>query len=152
MSRFPTPEPALYEWHSAAMRGEKVPIWEGEPRCGWFVRSFADRGVLYPGMIFVEREICEETGELLSDEKLRCVVAQPGDGWPSIAGHECDAYEEWLYLAKRPISKEEYTALMTQVLFSEKYVGPSRAYVRWLDPKEVAGDFLRYQGAVTNGA
>lgn len=144
--RTPTPESELYDWHRRALAGESPPVWEGEPMCGWFVRSFSDRGVLYPAMIFCEREICEETGELLSDERLRCIVARPGDGWPSVAGHEADAFDEWLYLAKRPVSKEEYTALMTQVLFSHKYTGPSRAFVRWLDPKEIAGDFFRYQG------
>lgn len=135
------------------MAGEKVPVWEGEPRCGWFVRSYSDRGILYPAVILMEREICEETGELLSDERLRCIVAKPGDGWPSIAGHEVDVWDEWLYLAKRPISKEEYHILAQQVLFSERYVGPTRAFVRWFDEREIAGDFFRYsQQGVTDAA
>ncbi len=146
--RTPTPESELYDWHRRALAGEKPPVWEAEPQCGWFVRSFSDRGTLFPAMIFVEREICEETGELLSDEKLRCITAQPGDGWPSIAGHDVDPYETWIDLAKRPISKEEYHCLMHQVLFSEKYIGPIRAFVRWFDEREIAGDFFRYQGVL----
>ena len=149
MTRTPTPEAVLYDWHARAMRGEKMPVWEGEPQCGWFCRSFSDRGILYPAMICMERDICEETGELLSDERLRCIVARPGDGWPTVAGHDADPHDEWLYLAKRPISKEEYHVLMQQVLFSDRYIGPSRAFVRWFDAREVAGDFFRYsnQGA-----
>jgi len=103
-------------------------------------------------MIYMDQNVCEETGELLSDERLRCVVARPGDGWPSVAGHEADPYEEWVYLAKRPIAKDEYLALMAQVLFSHKYVGPSRPFVRWFDEKEQAGDFFRYQGGFHSGA
>lgn len=150
MSRAPTPEAVLYDWHSRAMRGEKQPVHESEPHCGWFVRSFSDRGLLYPAMIYMDQNICEETGELLSDERLRCLVARPGDAWPSVAGHEVDPYEEWAYLAKRPIAREEYHILMQQVLFSDKYVGPIRAFVRWFDEREIACDFFRYQG-VLNG-
>lgn len=148
MSRLPTPKDAIYDWHRRAMAGEKPPVWEGHPMCGWFVRSYTDRGVLYPAMICMEQDIDEETGELLGDERLRCVVARPGDGWPSIAGHEADAYEEWTYLAKRPISREEYHVLMQQVLFSTKYIGPSRPFARWFDEREIAGDFFRYQGVL----
>ncbi len=148
MSRLPTPKDAIYEWHRKAMAGEKPPVWEGHPQCGWFVRSFSDRGTLYPAMICMEQIVCDETGDLLSDERLRCVVARPGDGWPSIAGHDVDPYEEWTYLAKRPISQEEYHILMRQVLFSDRYIGPVRAFVRWLDEREIAGDFFRYQGAL----
>lgn len=148
MSRLPTPKDAVYRWHAAAMRGEKPPVHESEPQCGWFVRSFSDRGLLYPAMICMDQEIDEETGELLSDERLRCVVARPGDGWPTIAGHEVDPYEEWVYLAKRPIAREEYHILMQQVLFSDKYVGPIRAFVRWFDEREIARDFFRYQGVL----
>lgn len=150
VSRYPTPDPVLYEWHSAAMRGENPPVHEIEVHCGWFVRAYSYRGLLYPAQIFMSREIDEETGLLLSDETLRCILAKPGDGWPTIAGHEADAEEEWPYLAKKPISKSEYEALMAQVLFSHKYTGPSRPFVRWFDEREVAADFLRYQGAMTD--
>lgn len=148
--RTPTPESELYAWHSAAMRGEKPPVYESEPRCGWYVRSYSYRGLLYPGIIFMEQNVCDETGELLSDERLRCLVARPGDGWPTIAGHEADPIEEWTYLARMPISKSEYAILMQQVLFSNKYVGPSRPFVRWMDEREQAADFLRYEGAMSN--
>lgn len=146
MSRMPTPDSVLYAWHEKAMRGEKQPVHESEPQPGWYVRSYSYRGLLYPAMIFMGRQIDDETGELLSDETLRCVVARPSDAWPSIAGHEADPLEEWTYLARMPISKSEYTALMTQILFSHKYIGPSRPFVRWFDEKEIAGDFFRYQG------
>lgn len=147
MSRLPTPEAVLYDWHSRAMRGEKQPVHESEPHCGWFVRSYSYRGLLYPAMIFMEQPIDEDTGELCGDERLRCVVARPSDSWPTVAGHEADPLEEWTYLARMPISKSEYTALMTQILFSHKYIGPSRPFVRWFDEREQAADFLRYQGA-----
>jgi hypothetical protein len=144
--RKPTPEAELYRWHSAALRGEKQPVFESDPMCGWYVRSYSYRGLLYPGMIFMHQPIDEETGDLCGDEELRCVVVRPGDDWSSIAGHEADPLEEWTYLARMPISKSEYTALMTQILFSHKYIGPSRPFVRWFDEREQAADFLRYQG------
>lgn len=150
MTRTPTPDAVLYNWHTRALRGEKLPVHESEPHCGWFVRSYSYRGLLYPCMIFMQREIDEETGELLSDEVLRCTVTRPGDGWPSITGHEADPLEEWTYLARMPISKSEYHALMTQILFSHKYTGPSRPFVRWHDEREQAADFLRYQGAMAS--
>lgn len=144
--RMPTPEAELYRWHSAMMRGEPQPVWEGHPQCGWYVRSYSYRGLLYPGMIFMDQPIDEETGDLIGDETLRCVVARPEEGWPSIAGHEVDPYDEWLNLARMPISKSEYHALQTLILFAPKYIGPSRPFVRWFDEREIAGDFLRYQG------
>lgn len=152
MSRLPTSQEALYDWHRRAMLGEALLVHDSDPHCGWFVRSYDYRGPLYPAMIWMVQEIDPETGELLSDERMRCTVARPGDGWPSIAGHDSDPEYEWASLAKRPISKNEYHILMQQVLFSNKYIGPLRPFVRWFDEREIAADFLRYEGAMNNAA
>lgn len=142
--RQPTPDDVLYDWHARAMRGENPPVHEVEPHCGWFVRSYSYMGAFYPGLIFMHQPIDEQTGELVGDEVLRCVVARPGDGWPAVAGHEADPFEEWPHLAKRPISKEEYHALIALLMFSDRYVGPTRPFVRWMDEREQAADMLRY--------
>lgn len=141
--RKPTPDSELFDWHRRALAGENPPVWDSHPMCGWYVRNYSYLGTYYPATIYMEREVCEETGELLSDEIVRCTVYRPGDDGVT-AGHNVDPNEEWSYLAKRPITKAEYHILMQQILFSERYLGPSRPFVRWLDQKEIASDFARY--------
>lgn len=142
--RMPTPESDLYRWHSAMMRGEAQPVWEGEPQAGWFVRSYSYRGLLYPAMIFWDQPVDDE-GELIGDETLRCIVVRPEEPWATFAGTEVDPIGEWLQLAKRPIPKEEYTDLMLWLMLNPNtYQGPSRPLVRWYDERERAADMLRY--------
>ena len=71
--RRPTPVAVLHAWHSAALRGLS-PANDGTPRCGWYKRRLVRGGVFVPARIWMVQDICPETGELLSDEVLRCEV------------------------------------------------------------------------------
>jgi len=96
--RQPTSDAETYGWWWAALAGQKPGVHEDEPRCGLFKRRIQARGPFVPARIYLEREIDEETGELLSDEVMRCEVN----------GQQRDPLTEWLWLAKHPISIEEH--------------------------------------------
>ena len=101
--RRPTPVAALYAWHAAALRG-LGPVNDGTPRCGWYKRRLVRGGVFVPSRIWMVQDICPETGELLSDEVLRCEVnglcADPEEAWTWISGHPVTE-QEFRYLAAR---------------------------------------------------
>lgn len=99
--REPTPSVAIYSWWNEALAGLKPPVYEDEPQCGLFKRRIQARGPFVPARIYLERTVCEDTGELLSDEILRCEVH----------GEQRDPNAEWLWLAKHPISTEEHEDL-----------------------------------------
>ncbi len=84
-----------YDWHKRALAGEKPPI-HTTPECGWFLYKSAEGMV--PASIYWQGESDPDTGEILADEELRC----------EIGGIAADAESMWLFLAKRPIPKEEY--------------------------------------------
>ena len=101
--RRPTPVAVLHAWHSAALRGLS-PANDGTPRCGWYKRRLVRGGVFVPARIWLVQDICPETGELLSDEVLRCEVngfsADPEEAWNWISGHPVTE-QEFRYLAAR---------------------------------------------------
>lgn len=100
--RTPSPDPYASTWHSRAICGFSVPVHEDNIEAGFYkVRTAPFARTWYPAAIWWEGET-DELGELVSDEVLRC----------HIAGLEYDPYEQWLRLAKYPISREEYEALM----------------------------------------
>lgn len=120
--RVPTPDVELYRWHTEALAGMK-PATTEEPRCGWFVRRMESKAPLLPASIYMAREIDAETGELLSDEILRCEVG----------GINRDPEDEWLWLASRPISEAEYLRLMAELFSADEYRGPQRTRARWIE-------------------
>jgi hypothetical protein len=98
VSRMPTPEAELYDWHRRALAGEKPPVWESEPKCGWYLARLEARGDLVPGSVWMDQPTDPETGELCGDEVLRCEI-----------GGECrNPIDAWTWLAKRPVSYQEY--------------------------------------------
>ena len=101
--RRPTPVGVLHAWHAAALRGLS-PANDGTPRCGWYKRRLVRGGVFVPARIWMVQDICPETGELLSDEVLRCDVngcsADPEEAWTWISGHPVTE-QEFRYLAAR---------------------------------------------------
>lgn len=115
------------------MAGARLPTHEGYPEPGWYVTRITLNGPLYPASIWLYQEI-GENGELIADEHLVC----------DVAGSPADPYEQWVNLARLPIFQEEYDELCRQLLLPRKYIGPLRPFVRWLDPAEVAADWLRY--------
>lgn len=78
------------------------------PECGYFLRPVGKEGnerKFLPAAIYWERQIDPETGEVLGDDILRC----------DVGGALCDPDEAWLWLAKRPISKEEYDERISEL-------------------------------------
>ena len=111
MIRVPTPDHILYSWHRAMMAHQadklnvEAPDTTHDPQCGWFLRQYGRRGQddyqMVPASIRISREVDEETGDLLGPETLICEVG----------GVPRDPNEEWTWLAKRPIPREEYMRL-----------------------------------------
>ncbi|WP_444668396.1 hypothetical protein [Cereibacter changlensis] len=100
MMRQPSSFAQLYQWHSDAVAGREPPQHDGLPECGWFRRKLVKSGPWVAVRIFVEREICERTGELLGPERLRC----------ECDGQMRDPANQWTYL--EPITHAEYRALL----------------------------------------
>lgn len=111
-----------YAWHRAALAGRKPAIYEDEPQCGWYCRRTEYQGPLYPATIFWEGER-DEDGTLISDEVLRCEVK----------GLRRDPDEEWVYLAKFPITQAHYLRLMGELFTEETYTGPKWRVTKWLE-------------------
>lgn len=108
--RRPTPIAALFAWHTAALRG-LGPVNDGTPQCGWYKRRLVRGGVFVPARISMVQDICPETGELLSDELLRCEVngfsVDPEEAWPWISGH--------------PVSEQEFRYLGARIAFAIRH-------------------------------
>ncbi len=102
MIRQPTPRLVLYAWHRAALRGERLPVHEGLPECGWFRTRLVRLGPWCPASIWVEQEIDPATGELTEPEAYRCLVD----------GERRSPVTAWISLASNPISKADYDALV----------------------------------------
>lgn len=93
------------DWHRRTMAGENPPVTH-EPQPGWFLRREEKGGPFIPCSIWLDQPVDPETGELLGDEVLLC----------ECGGSETDAQEAWTWLAKRPISKEEYDERMVALI------------------------------------
>lgn len=82
------------------MAGKKPPV-HSTPEVGWFLRYIGMAGnerQYLPASVYWQRQIDEETGEILGDDILRC----------DVGGVLVDPEEAWLSIAKRPISEQEY--------------------------------------------
>lgn len=101
MMRQPSPISKLLAWHTDAMAGKRPPIHDNDPHMGWFKVRMVSRGPFVPARIWIDRDICLATGELTCDERFCC----------EIDGERRDAYLEWVWLSKNPISKAEYDEL-----------------------------------------
>ena len=99
MMRQPTPASVLYAWHTAALRDPSIARHEGDPQCGWYRTRLVKGGPFVPVQIRVEREIDDDTGELLGPETLVALV----DGQPRAPG------PIWTHLT--PISRAEFQSL-----------------------------------------
>ena len=98
--RQPSTMADLLVWHRAFLAGENPPHHETEVHCGWYKTREVKGGPWVPAKIYISRETCRKTGELLSDERFRL----------DINGIEFDPYERWTFL--RPISRESYDDLI----------------------------------------
>lgn len=125
--RQPTPAAAIHAWHRAALAGLNPPVHQDWPECGWFKMRHRVSRMWMPVRIFIERQICPETGELQADERL---VAD-------VNGRLCDPAPVWTYLT--PISRAEYENMLYQralmpEINDEKKIDLAKEPLRWMTP------------------
>lgn len=128
MMRQPTPRAQLYEWHTsavaalaaarvnpAAMSGRElhalgIPV-PNEPQCGFFKRRFVRGGPFVPARIWMDQKIDAVTGELTTDEKLRC----------QIDGKDVRPEDEWVGLCARPIPESEFRFMCADADWAQEW-------------------------------
>ena len=113
--REPTTEAQALKWHFQALNDKAlhlpIEVDFEAPQCGWFVTRACRGGPWVPARIFIEQELCPDTGELLSDEILRC----------EINGQLRDPYEAWIWLCSEPIDEAAYAYLMARKDYAENW-------------------------------
>lgn len=95
--RRPTSADEAYSWYNLVMAGASPAI-NQEAQCGFFKRRLVKGGPWVPARIWLDSDICQETGELMSDETLQC----------DVNGAWADADEQWPWLCANPISCAEF--------------------------------------------
>jgi hypothetical protein len=106
--RQPTRASVAFRWWSEAVAaGGRAAREINDPQCGWYRRRLVKGGPYVPARIWIVREVCPETGELLCDETLACEVN----------GLRRDPVAQWTFL--QPISRQEYDALCAAQLSSD---------------------------------
>lgn len=104
--RQPTARESAYSWHTKALaangdRSLMPPIYENEPKPGWYMRRLIPKGPYVPARIWLEAETGDD-GELLSPEILLCEVD----------GQRRNVSGEWTWLASRPISEDRFMDML----------------------------------------
>lgn len=112
--RAPSSQEKLYAWHAAALAGQKPPVHENDPHCGWYMRKLIKGGPFVPVSIYVEREVDPENGELLSPEVMVC----------EIAGQRRDVGTEWTWVCQRPISEDQFMDMLAGAFRDEAALPP----------------------------
>lgn len=100
MMRRPTPHDEAFGWWMVAIAGGD-PETTADPQCGFFKRRLVKGGPWVPARIWIDAEVCPETGELLSDERLQCEV---NGAW-------ADPDDAWSWICANPISEQEFKYL-----------------------------------------
>lgn len=121
--REPSSPAQRWDWWERAVAGEPVPIHEDEPHQGYFAtRKFRYgewvKGPFVPARIWWEPgDIDPETGELTSPEICRA----------EIDGRRIDPWRAWPWLAKRPITEDEWKWLRAMSPLLPSKIPPKRA-------------------------
>lgn len=100
MIRQPSTPFQLLAWHQAALSGQEPDRHDGLPHAGWYKTQLVKKGPWVPVVIWCDREIDPETGELACDEVLRISIDGIDSGNPA---------DHWTFL--KPISREQYEHL-----------------------------------------
>lgn len=111
MIRQPTNLHAALEWHRRALAGDSPPVHEDAPQCGWYRRRFVPGGPWVPARIWIHQVLDPETGELAEPEMMLCEVN----------GREVGAMHEWTWLAKNPITEEQFDRMTQKRLWAEHH-------------------------------
>lgn len=107
--RLPTDRWGAWAWWRARVEGRLGPDepLTTEPQCGFFKKR--DRGRWIAASIDLLQDIDPDTGELVSDERLVCIVD----------GVERDTDEMWAYVASFPIPQDEHERLARQPVVTD---------------------------------
>ncbi|RJE82973.1 hypothetical protein [Paracoccus onubensis] len=97
--RQPTSREAQYDFWSRTVAGERVPRTEDEPQPGFYKIRMVRNGPFVAVEIWLEQQVDPDTGELVTDERLRAICN----------GEPRDPAKLWLYC--RAITAEEYDGL-----------------------------------------
>lgn len=95
--RRPIPDEELLSYHSRALSGERVPVFEDEPQSGWYRRRMVKNGPWVPVMIWLEQEV-DDAGDLCDEPRWTCLVDD----------EQADALDHWTRCAGKPILKATY--------------------------------------------
>lgn len=113
--REPTTAAAALRWHTQALNDRalhlELDIDYDDPQPGWYLARMVRGGPFLPARLFIEQEVCPDTGELLSDECLKC----------EINGQLRDPFEAWIWLANDPIEESAFNYLMARKSFAETF-------------------------------
>jgi hypothetical protein len=90
--------------------GERVQI-TTEPVPGFYQRRMVKHGPMVPVAIWIDQDIDPETGELMADEVMRCLVN----------GKDADAQAQWSDVAGHPITEREYRFLTASVDYARQH-------------------------------
>ena len=115
MSRQPTTSAQALRWHNQALSDMAmhldIQVDYDDPQVGWFVTRMTRGGPMVPARIWLEQEVCPDTGELLSDEVLKC----------EINGQPRDAYEVWHWICGEPIEESAFNYLIARGEFAREW-------------------------------
>lgn len=103
--RQPTLDP--YAWHRKALAGLGHAYLE-EPQAGWFKTKLVKHGPWVPARIWLT-SFTDEHGDLIEDEAF----------WCEVNGSPRDAYWEWHYLCRYPISEDEFHYMLAVQKWAE---------------------------------
>lgn len=96
--RQPTDIDRAFDPWRRKLAGERVPIPMSDPEPGFYKMRLTKGGPFVPVAIWIDQSVDPETGELLTDERLCCLVN----------GQHRDPYRTWTWCASRPISEADY--------------------------------------------
>lgn len=114
--RKPAPFNVLFAWWRSAVKGENPARHDGIPECGFYKVQKVKDGPFQAVRIFVVRELCPQTGELMDDEEY--VI--------KISGIEDEKGPEYFWMFLKPISRSEYNRLLEKQVHDPRYGDANR--------------------------
>ncbi|MEL6280917.1 MAG: hypothetical protein AAFR28_18855 [Pseudomonadota bacterium] len=106
--RRPTPIADQYAWYHAALKNPRAPVHEGEPQCGLF-KARDGRASPWAAVQICLSQPLDEHGALIAPERHYALINGDRPIWDAARVDEI-----WLWAARRPITAEEYAALLQQ--------------------------------------
>lgn len=102
--REPSDRHALWAWWRAHQGGTPAEI-PAEPQCGLYKVRTKQRNWI-AGAIDLLQDICPDTGDLMSDEKLVAYVNAGARQW------DRDPHAAWPFMAQHPLTQSDHTRLL----------------------------------------